>query len=94
VLEDEWQGTRDAAAYLSVPAPIQFQAETNSPRVRQMECHELLREARRRIEDLTGLPPICHDSPEWYAEMAACPLPACDRAAFQPRPYNPCSGCR
>ena len=60
VLENEWQGTRDPAAYLSVPAAIQFQAEHDWPRVRQ-ECHELLREARRRIEELTGLPGICPD---------------------------------
>jgi isopenicillin-N epimerase len=61
VLENEWQGTRDPSAYLSVPAAIQFQAEHDWPRVRQ-ECHELLRQARRRIEELTGLPPICPDS--------------------------------
>jgi isopenicillin-N epimerase len=82
--EQEWQGTRDPAAYLSVPAAIQFQAEHDWPRVRQ-ECHELLREARRRIEELTGLPPICPDSPEWYAQMAAFPLPACDAAALHRR---------
>ena len=72
VLENEWQGTRDPAAYLSVPEAIQFQAEHDWPRVRA-ECHELLREARRRIEALTDLPPICPDSPEWFAQMAASP---------------------
>ena len=96
VLENEWQGTRDPAAYLSVPAAIQFpvparhragQAEHDWPRVRA-ECHELLRDARRRIEALTGLPPICPDSPDWYAQMAAFPLPACDGAALQRRLYD------
>ena len=87
VLENEWQGTRDPAAYLSVPAAIRFQAEHDWPRVRA-ECHELLREARRRIEELTGLPPICPDSPEWYAQMAAFPLPACDGVALQKRLYD------
>jgi isopenicillin-N epimerase len=82
--EQEWQGTRDPAAYLSVPAAIEFQAEHDWPRVRA-ECHELLCEARRQIEELTGLPPICPDSPEWYAQMAAFPLPACDAAALQRR---------
>ena len=84
VLENEWQGTRDPAAYLSVPAAIQFQAEHDWPHVRQ-ECHDLLQEARRHIEKLTDLPPICPDSPEWYAQMAAFPLPACDGAALQRR---------
>jgi isopenicillin-N epimerase len=85
--EHEWQGTRDPAAYLSVPAAIGFQAEHDWPRVRE-ECHELLREARRRIEDLTGLPGICPDSPEWYTQMAAFPLPACDAGALQRRLYD------
>jgi isopenicillin-N epimerase len=111
VLENEWQGTRDPTAYLSVPAAIQFQVEHDWPRVRA-ECHELLREARRRIEDLTGLPPICPDSPplssgrsltepdpvarsetghseyQWFAQMAAFPLPACDAGALQRRLYD------
>jgi len=87
VLENEWQGTRNPAAYLSVPAAIQFQAEHDWARVRA-ECHELLRETRRRMEALTGLPPICPDSPEWYAQMAAFPLPACDGAALQRRLYD------
>ena len=87
VEENEWQGTRDPAAYLSVPAAIQFQAEHDWPRVRA-ECHELLREARRQIEKLTGLPAICPDSPEWYAQMAAVPLPPCDAGGLQKRLYD------
>jgi isopenicillin-N epimerase len=87
VEENEWQGTRDIAAYLSVPAAIQFQAEHDWPRVRA-ECHELLREARRRIEELTGLPGICPDSLEWYVQMAAFPLPPCDAAVLQRRLYD------
>jgi isopenicillin-N epimerase len=87
VEEQEWQGTREIAAYLAVPAAIDFQAEHDWPRVRA-ECHELLREARQRMEELTGLPPICPDSPEWYAQMATFPLPACDGAALQRRLYD------
>jgi isopenicillin-N epimerase len=56
-----------------VPAAIDFQAEHEWPRVRA-ECRELLQEARRQVEELTGLPGICPDSPEWYAQMAAFPL--------------------
>jgi isopenicillin-N epimerase len=85
--EQEWTGTRDPAAYLSVPAAIQFQAEHDWPGVRA-ECHELLREARRRIEELTGLPGICPDYPEWYVQMAAFPPPACDTATLQRRLYD------
>jgi isopenicillin-N epimerase len=87
VEEQEWQGTRDIAAYLSVPAAIQFQTERDWPRVRQ-ECHELLRHARQAIAGLTGLPPICPDSPGWYAQMAAFPLPPCDAETLKRRLYD------
>ena len=87
IAEQEWQGTRDPAAYLSVPAAMEFQARHNWPQVR-VACHDLLGEARQRIETLTGLPPICPDSPEWYAQMAAFPLPACDGPALQRRLYD------
>jgi len=87
ILQQEWQGTRDIAAYLSVPAAIQFQAEHDWPRVRQ-ECHELLRYARQAIGDLTGLEQICPDSPEWYAQMATIPLPPCDPEELKRRLYD------
>jgi isopenicillin-N epimerase len=85
--EQEWQGTRDIAAYLSVPAAIQFMAEHDWPRV-QRECHELVRYARERVGGLTGLPPIVLDSPEWFAQMAALPLPPCDLDALKRRLYD------
>jgi len=70
----EWQGTRDIAAFLAVPAAIRFQAEHGWPAV-QARCHALLRETRRRIEALTGLPSICPDSPDWFTQLAAMRLP-------------------
>ena len=47
-----WQGTRDPAAYLAVPAAIAFQAEHDWPSVRR-RCHELLRSAPLGLEPLT-----------------------------------------
>jgi isopenicillin-N epimerase len=90
-------GLTHTGATAIVPAAIPFQDEHDWPRVRA-ECHELLREARRRIEALVAgathlrgalhLGAICPDSPEWYAQMAAFPLPACDGAALQRRLYD------
>ena len=85
--EQEWQGTRDIAAYLSVPAAIQFMAEHDWPRV-QRECHELAGYARERVSELTGLPPIAPDSPEWFAQMAALPIPLCDLDVLKRRLYD------
>ena len=85
--EQEWQGTRDMAAYLSVPTAIQFMAERDWPRV-QRECHELVRYARERVSELTGRPPITPDSPEWFAQMAALPIPPCDLEALKCRLYD------
>jgi len=85
--EQEWQGTRDIAAYLSVPAAIQFMAEHDWSRV-QHECHELVRYARERVSELTGLPSITPDSPDWFAQMAALPLPPCDLDALKRRLYD------
>lgn len=72
--ELEWQGTQDIAAYLSVPAAIEFQRKHDWPRVRE-ECHALAREARRKITALTGLPALSPDTPAWYAQMVSLPLP-------------------
>ncbi|OGO29703.1 MAG: aminotransferase class V [Chloroflexi bacterium RBG_16_54_18] len=68
----EWQGTRDIAAYLSVPAAIEFQQVNNWEKVRQ-ECHRLAVEARRRLTELTGLTPICGE--DSFRQMFAARLP-------------------
>jgi isopenicillin-N epimerase len=78
----EWIGTDDPAAYLSVPAAIDFQAQNSWPAVRAA-CHALLAQARARIAELTGLPQICPDSSDWWGQMATIPLPPCDAVAIQ-----------
>jgi isopenicillin-N epimerase len=85
--EQEWTGTRDIAAFLSVPAAIQFQREHDWPRVRS-GCHELVRDARHRVSTLTGLPPLTPDEPEWFAQMAALPLPPCHLDILKVRMYD------
>ena len=70
----EWTGTDDPAAYLSVPAAIAFQEEHDWAAVRAA-CHTLAATARERIAALTGLPQISPDSPNWWMQMCAAPLP-------------------
>ncbi len=83
----EWQGTRDIAAFLSVLAAIEFMRANDWERVRA-ECHELAAEFRRRVTELTGLPPLSPDSAEWYKQMVAVPLPDCDIDALKKRLYD------
>jgi isopenicillin-N epimerase len=87
VSRNQWQGTRDIAAFLSVPAAIEFQQNHNWDAVRA-RCHDLARETRRAIADLSGLEPISPDSPEWFAQMIACPIPIDDPIAVKERLYN------
>ncbi len=70
-------GTDDPAAYLSVPAAIDFQTEHDWPQIRAA-CHELARQARAQLQQLSGLPPICPDSEAWWQQMFTVPLPPCD----------------
>ena len=85
--EQQWTGTRDIATYLAVPAAIRFCTEHRWDEVRA-RCHALASHARRAVMALTGLPPICPDSAEWFGQMATAPLPACDGPRLQARLYD------
>ena len=85
--EHEWQGTRDIAAYLTVPDAIAFLQGHDWPLVQQT-CHELVRAARSAITELTRLEPISPDSPECYAQMVTVPLPPCDAQVLKQRLYD------
>lgn len=82
--EQTRQATRDPASYLSVPATIAYEAERDWPRVRA-ECHALVQSAREGIAEITGIPPLTDDSPDWYTQMATLPLPPCDPAVLARR---------
>ncbi len=79
----QWLGTTDPAAYLSVPAAIQFQAKHNWTAVRQ-QCHALLRQALERVTALTGQEPM-YSSDDFYHQMAIVPLPTVDVSQLKQR---------
>ncbi len=72
--ENEFQGTRDIAAYLAVPAAIDFFRENNWPTI-QKDCHSLVKVAREGINTILGQEPICPDEGGWYQQMSAHFLP-------------------
>ena len=71
----EWWGTRDLAAFLTVPMAIQFQQEHDWGKVRSA-CHQLAVETWQRINNLTGVAPLHHSAEGWFAQMTVSPLPA------------------
>ncbi|NWG33658.1 MAG: aminotransferase class V-fold PLP-dependent enzyme [Chloroflexi bacterium] len=81
--QHEWWGTRDMAAFLSVPAAIEFQEQYNWDEVRE-SCHRLAAYAHHRICELTGLAPLhfptdalrSNAGQAWFCQMVAAPLPA------------------
>lgn len=72
--EFHWIGTRDPAAFLSVPTAIEFLESVGLDTFRK-HTHEMARIARERITEFTQLEPITPDAPEWYGPMVTLPLP-------------------
>jgi isopenicillin-N epimerase len=84
----EWWGTRDMAAFLSVPAAIEFQEEHNWDRVREA-CRQLAADCQRRICEMTGLAPLHPPTGDWFRQMFAAPLPKkTDAPALKDRLYD------
>jgi isopenicillin-N epimerase len=81
----QWQGTRDLAAWLAVPAAIDFQARHDWPAVRT-RCHALARDALAALTERFGLAPIARDD-DW-AQMVAIPVPPQDPQALRQRLYD------
>ncbi len=83
-----WTGTRDPAAFLSIPAAIAFMEKYHWHEVRQ-QCHALLRRAIGQICDLSGLEPLYPLDSDFYSQMGTAPLPPVkDLPAFGRRLYD------
>lgn len=80
----EWQGTRDLSAFLAVPAAIQFMADNHWDQVRAA-CHQLAVETRQKIDQLTGLEPVCTE--DWLGQMFAARLPPVEIQNLKERLY-------
>ena len=81
----EWRGTHDPAAYLAVPAAVDFMAERDWPAVRAA-CHQLVLAAERQILELSDYAPISPS--DHFVQMRTIPLPACDTAALKQRLWD------
>lgn len=81
--DHEWQGTRDIAPFLAVPAAIRFLEEHCGDAVRG-QCRELLRAFGERAAGL-GLQPVGVGPESESLQMRAFSLPPCDARALQTR---------
>jgi isopenicillin-N epimerase len=83
-----WTGTKDPAAYLSVPAAIQFMQAQHWEQVRQA-CHALLRSAILRICAFAQMEPLYPLDSDLFHQMGIAPLPVrTDIAALKRRLYD------
>ena len=71
----QWQGTRDLAAFLTVPAAIQFQAEHDWPQ-RQQRCHALALRTLHQVLARNGLSAAAPDAA--YGQMVPIPVRTSD----------------
>jgi isopenicillin-N epimerase len=81
----QWQGTRDIASFLSVPAAIDFQARHDWPSVRQ-RCHDLAVRMLHRVSEHFGLAPIGRDDD--FAQMVPLRVPPQDAEGLRRRLFD------
>ncbi|MEP7290847.1 MAG: aminotransferase class V-fold PLP-dependent enzyme [Chloroflexota bacterium] len=85
VIRNQKQGTRDPAAYLTVPAGIAYLQAHDWDTVRA-RCHALGVELRDQIADWSDQPQIAPES--WFGQMFTAPLPPCDPLVVKQRLYD------
>lgn len=76
----QWQGTRDLAAFLSVPVAIDFQRRHGWGEVRT-RCHRLAEAALAAACERSGLPPPCTGAD--FAQMVCLPVRPQDPEALR-----------
>ncbi len=81
----QWQGTRDIAAYLAVPAALDFLARHDWPRHRA-RSHERALALMHRVGARNGLAPIAADSD--FGQMVPIPVRCTDPEAFRARLFE------
>jgi isopenicillin-N epimerase len=85
VQRNQMQATRDPAAYLAVPAGIEYLEAHNWDEVRA-RCHAFGVELREQIADWSDQQQLAPES--FFGQMFTAPLPPCDPQVVKERLYN------
>ncbi len=85
VTRNQRQGTRDPAAYLAVPAAIDWMRANDWESV-QSHCHALGVELRQQIVEWSGLPALAPEA--GFGQMFTALLPPCDPDSVKQRLYD------
>ncbi len=72
--ELEFWGTKDPAAYLSVPSALKFMEDHAWDQVR-IQCRKMLSGALKEIGSLTGMPSIYGENGDNFIQLGAAELP-------------------
>ena len=83
----EFQGTRDLAPLLAIPAAIDFMEKYQWPEVKKA-CHKLVWEIAEEWATITGLAPLVQPEFRTDMQMVALPLPNCDVMEVKNRLYD------
>ena len=83
----EFQGTRDLAPLLAIPAAIDFMEKYQWPEVKKA-CHKLVWEIAEEWATITGLAPLVQPELRADMQMVALPLPHCDVMEVKNRLYD------
>ena len=88
--QDEWNwlGTRDPAAFLAVPAAMDFLSSVGWQVFRDYG-HQLAQQARQRIESLCSTKSLVPDDAAWYGTMITVPLPEGPSLRSSPNSWDP-----
>jgi len=87
--EWNWQGTRDPAPFLAVPAAIAFLGRAGIETFRQ-HGHHLAQTARRRLQAMIpGGQPLTPDDEAWYGTMVTIPLGSGPSLRTAPNAWDP-----
>lgn len=80
--EFTWTGTRNPAAYLTVPTAIEFLEKIGIDLFRK-RCYWLAEQAENRLSEVLGTHPIASRHDGFYGTMAHLPLPPGDWSNLQ-----------